>query len=184
MANGAGQLDRINVQIRQQMRLGNTDMVVQLLQESGIPEASIFSNRINAFQQQFESGRIEAEVWSQAQLQFYQSVLALPSMQDSRKQPESFAFNKLQLQLLVDGHEIAKALTFCEAFGDASILMQAQYEIGRQQYEKGAIELASWELIQHKAKYLLWQLAEQMPGEQTPAKSIWKKFWCRLGFRG
>jgi len=182
MANEAGSVDRIKSQIRQQMRLGNTDLVVQLLLESGIPEADLFSNRLNDFLQQYESGGIEAEAWSQAQLQFYQSVLDLASMQDTDKPPVPFAFNKLQLLLFIDAHEIGKALTCCEAFGDATILMQAQYEIGGQQYEKGAIELASWELIQHKVKYLLWELAEQMPGEQAPGKSIWKKIMKWFGF--
>ena len=173
MANEVGSVDRIKSQLRQQMRLGHTDMVVQLLRESGIPEADLLSDRISDFHQQYESGEIEAEAWSQAQLQLYQSVLDLASMQDVSTPP--LTSNKLQLQLLVDAHEIGKALTFCEDFGDSSILMQAQHEIGRQQYEKGAIELASWELIQHKVKYLLWKLAEQMPGEQIPLKNVWQK---------
>ncbi|MFM9947365.1 MAG: hypothetical protein ACKV1O_05450 [Saprospiraceae bacterium] len=182
MANEVGSVDRIKSQLRQQMRLGNTDMVVQLLLESGIPEADLFAKRINAFLQQYDSGKIEAEAWSQAQLQLYQSVLDLAYIQDTDKPPVSFAFNKLQLQLLVDAHEIGQALACCEAFGDSSIPMQAQYEIGRQQYEKGAIELASWELIQHKTKYLLWELAEQMPGEQAPGKSIWRRIKRWFGF--
>jgi len=173
MSNEAGSADRIKSQIRQQMRLGNTDRVVQLLRESGIPEADLFLSRVDDFQQQFESGRVEAETWRQAQLQFYQFVLDSKSMQATSSPP--LPSSKLQLQLLVDAHEIGKALSFCEAFGDASILMQAQYEIGRQQYEKGVIELASWELIQNKTIYLLWELAEQMPGEQAPGKSIWQK---------
>lgn len=181
MANEAGSVDRIKSEIRQQMRFGNTDMVVQLLRESGIPEADLFSDRINDFHQQYESGEIEAEAWSQAQLQFYQSVLDLASMQDTDKPSIPYDFNKLQLQLLVDSHEISKALARCEAFGDSSILMQAKYEIGRQQYEKEAIELASWELIQHETKYLLWELAEQMPGGKAPGKNTWKRIlkWLR-----
>ncbi|NUO01658.1 MAG: hypothetical protein HUU01_13710 [Saprospiraceae bacterium] len=181
MANEAGSVDRIKSQIRQQMRLGNTDIVVQLLHESGIPEAGLLSNRINTSHQQYESGGIEAEAWSQAQLQFYQAVLDLASMHDVSTLPLSLAPNKLQLQLLVDAHEIGNALTFCEAFGDVSILMQAQYEIGRQQYEAGALELASWKLIQHKVKYLLWELVEQMPGEQIPLKNVWQKIKKWLG---
>ncbi len=179
MANEAGSVDGIKLQIRQQMRRGNTDVVIQLLHESAIPEAAMLSDRVNDFHQQYKSGSIAAEAWSQAQLQFYQFVLDSKSMQDTSSPP--LPSSKLQLQLLVDAHEIGKALSFCEAFGDASILMQAQYEIGRQQYEKDAIELASWELIQHKTIYLLWELAEQMPGEQAPGKSFWKRIWKWFG---
>lgn len=163
------------------MRLGNTDAVVQLLRETGIPELAALSDQVEAARQQCAQGLIDADDWSRTQLRYYQSVLGFVSMQETGMPHTPKAPTKLQLRLLVDGHEIGNALALCETFGDASIVMQAQYEIGRKLYDQGAIELANWELIQHKTKYLLWELVEQMPDEEKLGKNIWKRVseWFR-----
>ncbi len=163
------------------MRLGNTEQVVRLLNDSNIPEATTLAGKMDASRRQYDLGLIDAETWSRLQLQYYESVLSLLFVSEAVvfKAPPDAA--KLSLSHLIEGHEIQEALAFCESFGDVSILMQAQYEIGRKQYEAGAIELANWELIQHKTKFLLWELAEQKTDTKAPAKSIWKRILAWFG---
>ncbi len=180
MAADEGSKDRITFLIRQHMRLGNTNEVVQLLRECAWPEAETLANSFETARKQDLQDLTDAETWSRTQLQLYQAVLELEAMKQT-KTPELPVSIHPQLQLLIDRHEIDQALALCDAFGDHTILMQAQYKLAKKQYVDDVIELETWELVQHKIKYLLWELAQPNLVEESPGKRIWKKIWRWLG---
>jgi hypothetical protein len=161
--------------IRRLMRAGNTEAILQVLRESGARQAAAPAERAILSEQQYRSGLIDADAWYRAQLQLYQAVLDLPFDRDDETKHKPQPLDKLQLRRLVDNHDIAPALRLCETLGDASILMQAQYEIGRKLFAENAIGLETWEIIQHKTIYLLWELSEQAPGRQKTGKGVWTR---------
>lgn len=158
------------------MRAGDTDAVLKALGESNAPQAAALIQHANLARQQYLTGLIDADAWSRAQLQLYQEVLEMPLAGGDEEKYDPELLDRPQLHRLVDNRDIASALRLCETLGDDSIVMQAQYEIGRKLFTAGAIGLETWEIIQHKTIYLLWRLAEEAdkPREKT-------SIWTRIG---
>lgn len=157
------------------MRAGDTDEVLQALGESNTPHAAALIQHANLARQQYLAGLVDADAWSRAQLELYQDILEMPFAGGEEEKYAPQLLDKSQLRRLIDNRDIAPALRLCETLGDASILMQAQYEIGRKLFIAGAIGLETWEIIQHKTIYLLWELAEEAPDKPKEKSSLWTR---------
>ena len=169
--------------LRRFMRAGDTDAVLQALGEWNARPAAALIQRAKLAGQQYLAGLIDADAWSRAQLQLYQAVLEMQLTEGGEGKYDPERLDKSQLRRLVDNRDIAPALRLCETLGDASILMQAQYEIGRKLFLADAIGLETWEIIQHKTIYLLWELTEQSPSRQTRQASVWTRIGRFLKLR-
>lgn len=157
------------------MRAGDTDAVLQALGEWNARPAAALIQSARLAGQQYLAGLIDADAWSRAQLQLYQAVLEMQLAEGDEEKHNPGPLDRSQLRRLVDNRDIAPALRLCETLGDASILMQAQYEIGRKLFLADAIGLETWEIIQHKTIYLLWRLAEEAPYKSKEQASLWTR---------
>ena len=161
--------------LRQMMRRGDTDGAIRLLHELGSPPAAALSQRLAEGAQQYRAKLIDGENWSRMQLQLYQAILDWMPISAEEAQSQPAALDPLRLRRLVDNHEIGAALTVCEALGDASILMQARYEISSKLYAEGTIGLETWEISQHQTLYELWELAEEAESSAKSSTKVCKR---------
>lgn len=164
--------------LRQMMRRGDTEGTLRLLRQAEGSAWTALAQRLGDGAQHYRDGLIKGENWGQLQLQLYQALLDL--MPEAKSPPAALA--PLPFRRLVDKHEIGAALTACEALGDASILMQARYEIYGKLYAEGAIGLETWEIIQHQTQYELWEWAEQAASSAKASKKVCK--WVRRWWKG
>jgi hypothetical protein len=163
--------------LRQMMRRGDTDGIIRLLREAGSPPAAALAEQLNTAAHHYHAGLIKGETWSSAQLQLYHDIMNIMPLSADEAEGQPAPLHQSHLRSLVDSHEIRDALALCEILGDATILMQAQYEIGRKLYAEGALGLETWEITQHQIKYELWRLAEQVAGQPEEVDNVCKKIW-------
>jgi hypothetical protein len=161
--------------LRQMMRRGDTDGAIYLLHKVGNSPAAALSQRLAEGAQQYRAMLIDGENWSRMQLQLYQAILDWMPIAAEEAQSQPAALDYLRLRRLVDNHEIGAALAVCEALGDASILMQARYEINGKLYAEGTVGLETWEITQHQILYELWELAEEAESSAKASTKVCKR---------
>ncbi len=144
--------------IRRSMRQGDVHTVFQTLNQSAFLQAEKLYLRYKLEYELLQNKKTEPEAWCLEQIRSFREILEWEEFQKSNEN----LFTELDKELLlrlVNSFELEKALELCEALGDHSILMQAQYKIFERLFHEGKIELEIWELIRHSTQYQLWEMA-------------------------
>ena len=163
-------------QIRQAMRAGNIAEAINLFLQAGEKESVPLFEKFSEAQQQYERQRISLEAWGCTQAEICNSILGTDGMLETEMPKIPSSELKAKMLLLLHNGKTEQALALCEGFGDAFLMLQAQFYAAKNQSVRGLIESEYFEATKSKLNYALQALLGQtMESASAPKASLFDK---------
>lgn len=167
------------LQIRQALRDGNTAEAINVFRQTGEKQAPPLFEMYAEAQKQYACDLIGIEEWGRTQTRIYHSILGTDFMRVS-EMPKSLSSEiKINILKLLHLRKTEQALTLCEGFSDQFLLLQAQLNAAKNQYNIGLIESEYYEATKSRLNDSLQALIEPIT-EPPPPKGLLNKILRRF----
>ncbi|MCS7035478.1 MAG: hypothetical protein RMJ33_02665 [Saprospiraceae bacterium] len=143
--------------LRRLLAQAHTEALLEAARQANLPDADAWTERLSAAQGAYESQRIDFDVWLREHVRVFRTILEHTdgALQRAPSPPASAEIEALILQ-----KRIEEALKRCQD-DDETLLLHAQYALGRREFEAGRLDLAQWEMLQHRIGYALVAFLEE-----------------------
>jgi hypothetical protein len=162
--------------IRQELRDGNIDEAIYLLFQADISVANALYARFSEASRLNVLGLVDFGERSRMQTQIFNAILQSPEMQSTESFDTPDATEKAEILQLLQEQKTEKALERCQSYGDAYLLLHAQFSVAQKEWRKNLTASEYFEAIKSRINYSLLELMGQLPDSSIPSKSILSKF--------
>ena len=167
------------IQIRLAMRDGNTAEAINVFRQTGEKLSVALFEMYAEAHKQYACNLIGIEEWARAQTRIYYSILGTDFMRAS-EMPKSLPSEiKVNILKLLHRRKTEQAIALCEGFNDQFLLLQAQLNAAKNQYDTGLIESEYYEATKSRLNDSLQALIALIT-EPPPAKGFWNKILRRF----
>jgi hypothetical protein len=162
--------------IRQELRDGNIEEAIYLLFQADISVANALYARFSEASRLNVLGLVDFGERSRMQTQIFNAILQSPEMQSTESFDTPDATEKAEILQLLQEQKTEKALERCQSYGDAYLLLHAQFSVAQKEWRKNLTASEYFEAIKSRINYSLLELMGQLPDSSIPSKSILSKF--------
>ncbi len=166
--------DAARQHLRQLLAHAQTEALLEALRQIDLPDVLEWSDRLQVLHAAYEEGLIPPDVWLREYGRVFGAILQQLGP-DGR--PDRPLTTVREIEALVLARHIGEALQRCRDTSDETLLLHAQYALGRREWENGRMTQAQWELLQHHIGYAL-MAAVKATERSRPKGCVWP-FKCR-----